>query len=173
MLVRIPGLVTEEKLELLKEVTEVVEKELERFKPSQYFAAIWEDRLGPKVSESPEAYLFEGVRATGVKGDIRAYGPVALLKAFDWERVYDYWKEIIHKNNEVTHVVAEVGEREEGEYTISIRAVLTDNFMTADVLKLDRGTLEEIAKKVMKVSPKIKRVVYDVTPKPPATIEYE
>jgi len=173
LLVRIPGLVTEEKLELLKEVTEVVEKELERFKPSQYFAAIWEDRLGPKVSESPEAYLFEGVRATGVKGDIRAYGPVALLKAFDWERVYDYWKEIIHKNNEVTHVVAEVGEREEGEYTISIRAVLTDNFMTADVLKLDRGTLEEIAKKVMKVSPKIKRVVYDVTPKPPATIEYE
>ena len=73
----------------------------------------------------------------------------------------------------MTHVVAEVGEREEGEYTISIRAVLTDNFMTADVLKLDRGTLEEIAKKVMKVSPKIKRVVYDVTPKPPATIEYE
>ena len=173
LLVRIPGKVTMEKLETVREATYIVEKELEKYKPSQYFAAVWEDKLGPKIMESPEVVLYEGVKATGVKGDIRAYGPVALVRGVKWEDVYNVWKDVIHANNDVTHVVAEVASRDEGKYTISIRAVVTDNFMTADVMRLDKEVLEEIARKVMEALPQVKRVVYDVTPKPPATIEYE
>ena len=152
---------------------EVVEEELQKFSPSQYFAAIWEDDLGEKVLESPETYLFKGVKATGVNGDLRAYGPVALIFPKRWEEAYEHWKRVVELRKDVTHVVAQVSEREEGKYTISVRAVVTENFMTADVLRLEKDVLEEIADKIFKLDKRIKRVVYDVTPKPPATIEYE
>jgi len=172
LLVRIPGEVTEEKLSVLKEATHIAEKELERYGPSQYFAVIWEERLGEKILDVPETYVFEGLRATGVKGDIRAYGPVALVRAPE-EEAYRAWKEIVQKRNDVTHVVWDVASRESGRYVIALRAVSTDNFMTADVVKIPRRELEEIAEKIMSALPQVKRVVYDVTPKPPATIEYE
>ncbi len=172
LLVRIPGKVTMEKLETVREATYIAEKELEKFKPSQYFAAIWEDELGEKILDEPETYLYKGVKATGVKGDIRAYGPIALVRVPE-ERAYEAWKDVIHKNNEVTHVVWEIASRDQGRYTISLRAVNTDNFMTADVTRIPRSELERIAKKIMDALPQVKRVVYDITPKPPATIEYE
>ncbi len=171
LLVRCVGTVKLDKLEALRKATTIVEEKLRVLEPSQYFAAIWEDRIGEKVMDNPETYLFEGVKATGVKGDIRAYGPIALIK--EWENPYEAWKEIVSKKKEVTHVVAQVDERERGEYTLSIRAVVTDNFMTADVLRIDERLLEEIAREVFEKVPSVKRVVYDVTPKPPATIEYE
>jgi len=173
LLVRVVGKVTMEKLETVRKATKIVEDSLKELGASQYFAAIWEDKLGDRILESPEVYLYEGVRATGVKGDIRAYGPIALVKDVDWQRAYTVWKDVVHANNEVTHVVSQVKEREEGSYTISIRAVVTDNFMTADVLKLDKDVLERIAERVLSDIPSVRRVVYDVTPKPPATIEYE
>ncbi len=173
LLVRVVGKVTMDKLETVRKATKIVEDMLKELKPSQYFAAVWEDEVGEKIMDSPETYLYKGVRATGVKGDIRAYGPIALVKAPEWENVYTLWKDVIHNAKDVTHVVAQLREREEGEYTISIRAVVTDNFMTADVLRVEKEKLEEIADKVLESVPKVKRVVYDVTPKPPATIEYE
>ncbi len=172
LLVRTVGKVYPEKLETVREATYIVERELEKFKPSQYFAAIWEDELGEKIMDEPEVYLFKGVRATGVKGDIRAYGPVALVRTSE-DKAYEVWKDIVQRNKDVTHVVWEIASRDEGKYTISIRAVNTDNFMTADVTRIPLETLKEIAEKVMKSLPQVRRVVYDVTPKPPATIEYE
>ncbi|ALU11750.1 GMP synthase [Ignicoccus islandicus DSM 13165] len=171
LLVRCVGEVRTDKLQALRKATTIVEEKLKDLNPSQYFAAIWEDKLGEKIMDNPETYVFEGVKATGVKGDLRAYGPIALVT--EWERPYEIWKEIITKRNDVTHVVVQVSEKKDGNYTLSIRAVLTDNFMTADVLKIDRSLLEEIAEEIFEKVPSIRRVVYDVTPKPPATIEYE
>ncbi|UXD21123.1 GMP synthase [Ignicoccus pacificus DSM 13166] len=173
LLVRVVGKVTMEKLEVVRKATKIAEEGLKELKPSQYFAAVWEDELGEKIMEEPEVYLYKGVRATGVKGDLRAYGPIALVKNVEWNKVYDVWKDVIHRNNEVTHVVSELVEEGEGKYTVSIRAVVTENFMTADVLRVGKDKLEEIANEIIKNVPHVKRVVYDVTPKPPATIEYE
>jgi len=111
--VRIVGEITEEKLEVAREATHVVEDELDSYDPWQAFAAV----LG---------------KATGVKGDNRVHG----------------------------HVVA-------------VRSVESRDGMTARAQELDWETLQRIQSRITGELPNVSRVLYDVTHKPPATIEYE
>ncbi|HPJ83531.1 MAG TPA: glutamine-hydrolyzing GMP synthase [Methanothrix sp.] len=111
--VRILGEVTQEKLEVVRLANAIVEEELKSFLPWQAFAAI----LG---------------KATGVKGDIRAYG-----------------------------------------YVVAVRAVSSRDAMTADVLELPWDVMRRISHRITGEIPEVSRVVYDLTPKPPGTIEFE
>jgi GMP synthase PP-ATPase subunit len=45
--------------------------------------------------------------------------------------------------------------------------------MTANVAKLGVDELKRLAREIMSLEPSVKMVAYDITPKPPATIEYE
>ncbi|MFQ6080310.1 MAG: hypothetical protein ACE5OW_01415 [Candidatus Bathyarchaeia archaeon] len=58
-------------------------------------------------------------------------------------------------------------------YVVAIRAVQTRDFLTARVAEVPWATLRETAQKVLKACPNVSSVYYDVTPKPPATIEME
>ena len=58
-------------------------------------------------------------------------------------------------------------------YVIVIRAVETRDFLTAEVSDLPWESLEETAHEIMEECRDVSEVYYDVTPKPPATIEME
>jgi GMP synthase (glutamine-hydrolysing) len=58
-------------------------------------------------------------------------------------------------------------------YTIVVRVVDSQDAMTADWTRLPREVLERISVRVVNEVPGVNRVVYDISSKPPSTIEWE
>ena len=59
------------------------------------------------------------------------------------------------------------------EYVISLRAVTSIDAMTADWARLPNDLLEKVSSRILNEVKGVNRVVYDISQKPPATIEYE
>ncbi len=69
--------------------------------------------------------------------------------------------------------VGVVGDSRRYEYVIALRAVETIDFMTAKSATLPHDFLEKISNRVMNEIPEVSRVTYDISSKPPSTIEWE
>ena len=69
--------------------------------------------------------------------------------------------------------VGVMGDERTYDYTIALRAVTTSDFMTADWARIPFEVLETVSNRIINEVKHVNRIVYDITSKPPATIEWE
>jgi GMP synthase (glutamine-hydrolysing) len=193
--IRVVGEITIEKLDEAKKATFIVEEQLNPHNPSQYFAAIFSGEIPKelKVLRREAADLLEisqnnvragmlAEKATGIIDGKRAYGTVLTMALIDEsERTidpnYDQLAKIrgyvFDNYPEATRLILLVDKKDTSGYIVTIRAVKTKDFLTAGIMRLPWSSLREAAFKIFDSCPNVSRVYYDITPKPPATIEYE
>ena len=69
--------------------------------------------------------------------------------------------------------VGVMGDERTYDYALALRAVTTTDFMTADWARIPYDVLEKASNRIVNEVNHINRIVYDITSKPPATIEWE
>ncbi|MCH5153697.1 MAG: glutamine-hydrolyzing GMP synthase [Clostridiales bacterium] len=69
--------------------------------------------------------------------------------------------------------VGVMGDGRTYDYTLALRGVTTTDFMTADFSRIPYDVLEKVSNRIVNEVGHINRIVYDITSKPPATIEWE
>jgi len=197
--VRVVGEIRTDKLKTVKTATAVVEHELAELKPAQYFAVIIDNK--EVLQHTRVAHLQELVarflnvpsrnvsvkvftnRATGIQGGKRVYGEILGIKVqkmngdlhkIPIRNIVSLQARIITENPIVTRVfLALKDSTEKKPYIIGIRSVQTENFLTAEVSEIPWSTLDKISEEIISKCPTVSTVYFDVTPKPPATIEME
>ena len=197
--VRVVGEIKIDKLKSLKKATALAEENLAKHEPSQYFAAIIDNLETPQhpcimhMQETAARYLNVPTRyvsvkvfqdkATGVKGGERHYGEIAAVKTqridgsihqATVKNLVALQTRVITENPSFTRMLYLIQEKPQKQtYIIALRAIQTHDFLTARVAEIPWTTLSETAEKILQACPNVSAVYYDVTPKPPATIEME
>lgn len=197
--VRVVGEIRPDKLGTLKKATAIVEEELALLKPSQYFAVIIDNEetsqgsLINHIRETAARFLNVPSRnvnvkifrdkATGIESGKRRYGNIVGIKVQTMNgkihqaassNLVSLQAKIITENPKVARVLYMVKDlMEEKPYVIGIRAVQTKDFLTAQVSHIPWMTLHKISEQISAKCSNVSEVYYDITPKPPATIEME
>ncbi|MBJ8349495.1 glutamine-hydrolyzing GMP synthase [Streptococcus zalophi] len=110
---------------------------------------ITEERL--KTVRESDAILREEIAAAGLDRDIWQYFTV----------------------NTGVRSVGVMGDGRTYDYTIAIRAITSVDGMTADFAKIPWDVLQKISVRIVNEVDHVNRIVYDITSKPPATVEWE
>ncbi|TRO61090.1 GMP synthase [Candidatus Bathyarchaeota archaeon] len=198
LMVRCVGTISQGKLQQLKTATEIIEKALKNCGAQQYFAAIIEDipykgmetyGLSKDLSEllnleskDFNVSILENM-ATGVVEEKRLYGQMAgitfsptIKEEMDEiiGKLITECSQLVRDNLNYIRLLLEIKRIEKRKpHAAIIRAINTDKFLTAQPVKLDWRKLKSTSSKIIKQCTKVSTVYYDLTPKPPATIEFE
>ncbi len=197
--VRVVGEIRPDKLETVKTATPIVEQEFKKYNPGQYFAVVIDNeeatqrsrtlriqesaaRLLNVPSRNITAKIFAD-KATGIDSGKRRYGEIVGLKVQTMngrlhqtaiQDLVSLQAKIINENSSVSRVFYAIKDAaKKRPYIIGIRSVETKDFLTAKVSDIPWSTLEKISGEIVEKCPNVSTVYYDVTPKPPATIEME
>tara|TARA_B100000749_G_C18094580_1_gene329183 strand:- start:121 stop:564 length:444 start_codon:yes stop_codon:yes gene_type:complete len=117
--------------------------------------------------------------AIRIMGEV-TYEKLEILRAVDWividevkaDGLYErLWQSFAVLTN--TRTVGVMGDQRTYRYVVAIRAVTSDDAMTADWARLPYDTLARISNRIVNEVPEVNRVVLDITSKPPGTIEWE
>jgi len=198
LLVRCVGRVEPRKLKTLKQSMKIVEKRLATIGGQQFFAAVLDNRIDDHPAKEllqrqvSETLKIQGRevkvnvlrnKATGVKGDVRVYGRIASVsisknhrEVYGWlmEKLRELQSKLTSANPEFTRILYTIKEgKESAPYDVAIRAIETRDFMTADIATIPWATLTATAKEILKKCSNVAHIYYDLTSKPPATIEFE
>jgi len=126
-------------------------------------------RIIARVRSAQEALTAAQTLETGVEG--------VLLETGDLEEVRraGLYRELWQAFGVLPAVrsVGVQGDERTYAYPLIVRAVTSEDAMTADWARLPYEVLERISSRVINEVPGINRVAYDVSSKPPATIEWE
>jgi GMP synthase (glutamine-hydrolysing) len=197
--VRVVGEIRHDKLETLRKATAITERELAQHKPSQYFAVIVDNeetgessamlyvkeivaRLLNIPARNIHVKIFRD-KATGVEGGKRRYGEIVGIRVQTLNgkvhqtavhNLISIQARIIAEKPAVARVFYAIKDLDEKKsYAVGIRSVQTKDFLTAQVSEIPWSTLSKIGEEVLNACSDVASVYYDVTPKPPATIEME
>jgi len=196
--VRVVGEIRRDKLESLKRATFITEEKLAKHQPAQYFAVILDNLNKPRhlveahvkettarllnaPSNKVSVKIFED-KATGVKEGERCYGEIITIEVQTDGHIHQppisdlvaLQSKVVAGIPSITRILYVVHETSQKQpYVLAVRAVQTQDFLTAKVAEIPWTTLNEIAKEIVAACPNVSSVCYDVTPKPPATIEME
>ncbi len=103
-----------------------------------------------------------------------------ILRAADWVVMDEIKKENLYRQLWQSFAILAnirsvgiMGDYRTYDYLIAIRAVSSDDAMTANWAQLPHGLLSKMSERIVNEVPNVNRVVYDITSKPPATIEWE
>ena len=91
-----------------------------------------------------------------------------IAKAGEYKNISQYFAVIT--NNRTVGVM---GDFRTYDYTLALRGVTTTDFMTADWARIPYEVLDRVSVRIVNEVGHINRIVYDITSKPPATIEWE
>ena len=176
----------------------IVEKAFAGGDAQQYFAAILPDYnvefpeiqilvngVVDVLSLSQENIhgVFLKSKATGVRDNDRVYGNIFCLTIRDdtgslfqphFDRLLKLQSKLTEELPALSRVLYRTSSAERsGEYIIVVRAIITNDFITASPLPIDWALITDVSEKILKLDSRISSVYYDLTSKPAATIEFE
>ena len=117
--------------------------------------------------------------AIRIPGKITKY-KINILKEADFIFIDELKKSNLYKKIWQAYVallplktVGVMGDSRTYEYTCMLRAVISEDGMTADFFNFEKSFIQKVSNRITNSVKGINRVVYDVTSKPPSTIELE